>query len=251
VFEEGDLSENQTASKALPPHAQLIEMGRAYVVSRVVYAAAKLGLADQLEVGPRSAVELAGPMRVHAPSLHRLMRTLASLGLLTEHETERSALTPLGAALKTGAPGLARSCILTLGSDWFASAFEHIMYSLQTGKPGFEKAQGMPLFDYLGQHRDDASLFSETMIALHGSEPQAVAAAYDFSGFTNVIDVGGATGDLLAGILAHHPGPRGVLFDLPHVVRDAPVLLKERGVEERVSIQAGNFFQTVPAGGDA
>jgi hypothetical protein len=179
------------------------------------------------------------------------MRTLAGLGILTEREAQRFALTPLGAALKIGAPGSARSSLLTIGSDWFTSAFGNIMYSLETGRTGFEKAWGMPVFDYLAQHPEDASLFSETMVGIHGGEPPAVAAAYDFSGFRNVVDVGGATGNLLAAILARHDGPRGVLFDRPHVVADAPALLRERGVEERVSIQAGDFFETVPGGGDA
>ncbi|WP_445222507.1 methyltransferase family protein [Bradyrhizobium sp. Pa8] len=52
--------------------------------ARTVCVAAKVGLADQLASGPKSALELAGPMQAHAPSLHRLMRTLASLGILTE-----------------------------------------------------------------------------------------------------------------------------------------------------------------------
>ncbi len=90
-------------SDNLPPHIQLIQMGRAHVVARTVYAAAKLGLTDQLASGPKSAGELAGPMHVHAPSLHRLMRTLASMGILTERTEQRFALTDLGKALKTGA----------------------------------------------------------------------------------------------------------------------------------------------------
>ena len=98
-----------------PPHIQLIQMGRAHIVSRTVYAAAKLGLADQLASGPKSAKELADPMHVHAPSLHRLMRTLASLGILTERMEQRFALTDLGEALKTGAPGSARSAVIFFG----------------------------------------------------------------------------------------------------------------------------------------
>src|SRR5258708_25993545 len=97
------------ASEVLPPHIQLIQMGRAHIVSRCVYAAAKLGLADQLASGPKSAGELARAMDLHALSLYRLMRTLASLGILTEQEEQRFALTNLGEALKTGAPGSARS----------------------------------------------------------------------------------------------------------------------------------------------
>ena len=179
------------------------------------------------------------------------MRTLASLGILTERGDRRFALTPLGEALKTGAPGSARASLLTVGSPWFNSAFDHIVHSLQTGETGFEKAQGMPVFDYLAQHPDDASLFSETMIGIHGEEPPAVADAYDFPVFGTVVDVGGATGNLLSAILSRHPGPRGILFDRPHVLTDAPALLAARGVEDRVAIEAGTFFERVPAGGDA
>src|SRR5258708_3688690 len=245
------MSENpQTESQTLPPHVQLIQMGTAFWVSRLVYAAAKLGLADQLEAGPMSAAELSSVTHTHAPSLHRLMRTLAGLGILTERDAQRFALTPLGEALKTGAPGSARATLIASGSEWSNGAWQQIMYSMETGKTGMEKAWNMPIFDYLAKHPDEAAQFSEAMVGIHGAEPPAVAAAYDFSGFETVVDVGGATGNLLAAILTQHAGPRGVLFDMPHVVCDAPALLNARGVAERVSIEAGDFFKTVPAGGD-
>jgi hypothetical protein len=240
----------EAASRALPPHAQLIQMGIASWVSAVVYAAAKLGLADQLATEPKNAAELAGPMRMHAPSLHRLMRTLASLGILTERDAQRFALTPVGEALRTGAPGSARSTLIAFGGT-FWHGWEEIVYSLETGNTGFDKAHGMPLFEYLRQHPAEASHFSEAMVGFHGDEPPAVARAYDFSRFKNVVDVGGATGNLLAAVLASHAGPRGVLFDRPHVVLDAPALLKAHGVEDRVTIETGDFFETVPTGGDA
>jgi hypothetical protein len=250
--QEGDPSELVgTALQALPPHVQLIEMGTAYWVSRVVYTAAKLGLADHLDSKPMTAAELAQLIGAHAPSLHRFMRTLAGLGILTEDEVQRFALTPLGAALKTGAPGSARSSLLALGSPWCAAAFDNLEYSLETGRTGFEKARGMPIFDYLAQHHEEASLFSETMVGFHSQEPPAVAEAYDFSGFKTIVDVGGATGNLLAAVLARHSEPKGILFDMPHVVCDAPDLLRHRGVAERVSIQSGDFFEGVPEGGDA
>jgi hypothetical protein len=213
-------------AEALPPHVQLIQMGMGYWVSRVVYAAAKLELADHLAAGPKSAAELAGPTGTHAPSLHRLMRTLAGFGILTESAGQRFGLTSLGEALKTGAPGSARATLVALAGQWGWRGWEEVLYSLQTGKSGFEKAFGMLPFDYLAQHPDEASLFSEAMVGIHGAEPAAVAAAYDFGAFGTVMDVGGATGNLLAAILTRHPSPRGVLFDLPHVVRDAPALLR-------------------------
>jgi len=234
-----------------PPHIQLIQMGRAHVVARTVYAAAMLGLADQLASGPKSAAQLAGPLHVHAPSLHRLMRTLASLGILTEQMDQRFALTELGEALKTGAPGSARSSVIFAGSPSAQSGWSHILYSIETGKPGFEKANGVALFDYLADHPEEASLFSEMMVGLHSQEPAAVATAYDFSAFGIVMDVGGATGNLLAAVLSHHVRPRGVLFDRPHVVLDAPSLLKARGLSDRVTIEPGDFFKNVPSGADA
>ena len=238
-------------TETLPPHAQIIQMATAYWISRIVYAAAKLDLADRLAAGPRSAAALAGETGMHERSLHRLMRTLASLGVLTERDGKRFALTPLGEALRKGAPGSARATVLTLGGPAFSKGYDEIMHSLQTGQTGFEKAHGMGAFDYLAQRPDEASLFSETMIGVHGAEPPAVAEAYDFSRFGTIVDVGGASGNLLATILARHPGPRGILFDLPHVVRDAPPLLKAKGVADRVKIEAGSFFETVPSGGDA
>lgn len=243
--------DHDATSQALPPHAQLIQMGTASWISAIVYAAAKLGIADHLAAGPRSAVELAGTTRTHAPSLYRLMRTLAGLGILTERDGQRFALTPLGEALKAGAPGSARATLMAFCGPAFWHSWEEILYSLETGKTGFEKACGMPVFEYLAQHPEEASYFSEAMVGFHGAEPPAVARAYDFSSAKTVVDVGGATGNMLAAILSHHAAPRGVLFDRPHVVRDAPALLKARGVEERVTIEPGDFFERVPAGGDA
>ena len=109
----------------------------------------------------------------------------------------------------------------------------------------------MPVFSYLAQHPEEASHFSEAMVGFHGPEPTAVARAYDFSGIGTIVDVGGATGHMLAAILSRHAELRGVLFDRPHVVSDAPALLEAHGVEERVAIEPGDFFEGVPAGGDA
>lgn len=238
-------------SAAPPPHAVLIQMGTAHWVSRMLFVAAKLGLADHLAKGPKTAAELAGPTQTHARSLHRLMRALANLGIFAEDMKGKFSLTPLGEALRTGAPGAARPAILTLGSDWVNKGFENLLYSLQTGKSGVEKALGMPIFDYLGKHPDEASLFSETMVGFHGEEPAAVAAAYNFSGLSTIVDVGGATGNLIAAVIGKNPAAKGILFDLPHVVKDAAPLLQNRGVAGRVSIESGSFFERVPSGGDA
>jgi hypothetical protein len=238
-------------AEAAPPHAQLIQMAMGNWVSQILYVAARLGLADHLAQGRKSADELAGVTGTHAPSLFRLMRTLAHLGILEHDGSNHFGLTPLGEALKTGAPGSARSTVLTIASDWWSRGVGQVLYSVQTGKSGFEKALGMPVFEWLARNPREASMFSETMVGFHGAEPPAVAAAYDFSGLATIVDVGGATGNLLSAILARYPESRGLLYDLPHVVRDAPALLQARGCAERVSIESGSFFEKVPSGGDA
>jgi hypothetical protein len=111
-------------------------MATAHFVSHIVYVAAKLSLADHLTEGPKSADELAGPTGTHAPSLYRFMRALANLGISTEDATHCFALTPLGDALKTGAPGSARATILTFASDWWVHGFGHLLYSVETKSRG-------------------------------------------------------------------------------------------------------------------
>ena len=245
------MSTAQQTQAELPPHAQVIQMATGHWLSKIIYTAAKLDIADRLADGPKSADELAGPMGLHAPSLHRFMRTLAGFGILTEKDDKRFALTPLGESLKTGAPGSARSSILTFCGPTFVEAFDEITHSLETGQTGFEKAFGKPIFDYFVEHQDEASMFSESMVGFHGGETPAVAAAYDFSQFETIVDVGGATGNMLSAILSRHAAPRGILYDMAHVVADAPTFLANTGVADRISIESGSFFESVPAGGDA
>jgi len=220
-------------------------------MSHILYVAAKLSLADHLDKGLTRVDDLAAATKTHSLSLERFLRTLGHLGLVTEDGAGRFTLTPLGEALKTGAPGSARAAILTLASPWMTHGWARLLESVQTGKPGLEQALGMPIFDWLTQQPEEASLFSETMVSFHGAEPAAVAAAYDFSGMNTIVDVGGATGNLLAAILGRNPGLRGILYDLPHVIRDAPALLQARGVADRTTIKSGSFFDGVPSGGDA
>ncbi len=238
------------AETEAPPQVQVIQMATAFWASKIVYTAAQIGLADHLSEGPRSAEEISEALGKHAPTLHRFMRTLAGMGILTQKEGQRFGLTPLGECLTTSSPCTTRASILSLASPWAAHPFDELEYCLETGRTGFEKQQGMPIFDFLAQNPEIASMFSETMVGFHGTEPAAVAAAYDFAPFETVVDVGGATGNLLSAVLSRHEGPRGILFDMPHVVGDAPALLESRGVTNRVTIASGNFFEAIPAGGD-
>lgn len=233
-----------------PPHVQLIQMGCAYWTSQMVLVAAELSLADRLSSEPRNSPELAKELGLNEPALYRFMRSLAGLGILTEKPGHAFALTALGEALKTGAPGAARSSILML-TGLVGPVWHRLIDSLKTGEPTTTAVLGAPIFEYLAQRPAEAAMFSETMVGYHSLEPPAVAAAYDFSPFKTIVDVGGATGNMLCNILARHKSPRGVLFDMPHVVTQAPAFIKERGLADRISIESGSFFEAVPKGHDA
>lgn len=236
-------------AQSVPPEAQLLQMILAQSVPRLIHLTATLKLADYLAEGPKTAGELAQLTGTHAPALYRVLRTLSSLGFFTEDAALRFSLQPLGETLKSGTP--THAAALMLAGEVVSRSMEHFLHSVRTGETGFEKAFGMPVFDWLAGHPEAASLFNETMVGVHGMEPGAVAAAYDFSGFETIADVGGLTGNMLTTILRQHAGPRGILFDMPHVVRDAPAFIQQRGLSDRIRIEAGSFFESVPAGADA
>ena len=202
----------QSKIEAQAPQAQLIQMATGHWVSSLVYFAAQMKLADQLAEGSKTADELALSIRADTPSLYRVMRTLCGMGLFTEDTSHRFSLAPLGEALRTGTPGSVRSSVLILAGELNTKSVGQLQYSVQTGKTGFEKAFGMPLFEWLGNHPAEASMFSETMVGLHAGEPAAVAAAYDFSQCETLIDLGGATGNPKSGSSSLSPRSYEVVF---------------------------------------
>ncbi len=240
-----------SAQPAPPPHIQLIQIGTGHWVANMIWAAAEYGLADHVTSTPRSTAEIASELGFHAHSLHRLFRTLSSIGVFSLDAEGRVVHTPMSESLKTGAPGNARSTIRVMAGPVMWNPLMNIGHSLRTGLTAFENFHGMPIFDYFAKHPDMAALFSESMVGIHGPEPPAVAQAYDFSGFKTIVDVGGATGNMLAHILSRYPQPKGILYDLPHVTPHAPALLQAHGVAPRVTIETGSFFDSVPSGGDA
>lgn len=238
------------AAAQMPPHVQIIQMAIAIWASRAIYAAAKLGIPDLLADGPLGAAELAAKCGAHPRSLHRLLRTLASRGVFTEVDPARFALTPLGAALKTGAPGAARAAVLTLAGDWQWAAWGEFMHSVNTGESGMRKAWENPLFAYLANHPEDGALFNEAMVAMHAGEAAAIVTAYDFSGMKKLADLGGGTGALICTILRANVKLNGILLDLPQTAGEAAENLATAGVANRCTFVAGDLFKDVPAGCD-
>jgi len=239
-----------TSPPALPPHVQVIQLATCYWISRAVYAVAALGIADVLKDGAKPAEAIAAVTGTHAPSLRRVLRSLASVGLFSADSQGRFSVTPLGASLQSDAPGAARSTVLALSGQWFWSAWSEVLHSVRTGETGIEKALGVSEYTFLEQHPDEASHFNAAMIGMHGSEPAAIVEAYDFSGVQRVIDIGGGSGNLLGTILSANPTLQGTLFERPQVVPDAARNLAAAGVADRCETVGGDFLESVPSGGD-
>jgi O-methyltransferase domain len=244
-------TETPAAPPALPPHAQVMQMLTAHVMVSALHSFAELGLADLLKDGPRSAEDLVPASGGHGPSLYRLLRSLAGFGFVAEDAHHRFALTPLGDLLRSDAPGHLRSAARLISGPIGWRSLGEFLHSVKTGSPAFDKAYGRPVFEYLAAAPQEATWFNEMMIAFHGSEPPAVAAAYDFSEIGTLIDVGGGTGNLLTTILQAHPTVRGVLQDVSHVAAQARTLIASRNLSDRCTVIEADFFDSVPDGGDA
>jgi hypothetical protein len=185
------------------------------------------------------------------PSLRRVLLALAGAGVLDKVGPSRFALTPVGVGLLTGVPSSLRPAVLFLLSESHWRPWAHLLHTVRTGETAFEHVHGAGLFDYLAGHPEEANLFNLGMAGNSPAHARLVAATYDFSRMSLVVDVAGGRGRLLATILEHDPHLRGILFDLPHVIENARELVNDAGVADRCEFVGGSFFEAVPEGGDA
>ncbi|HEY6406573.1 MAG TPA: methyltransferase [Ktedonobacteraceae bacterium] len=234
----------------LPPPLALRQLIQGFQVTQCIYVAARLGIADLLKEGPRSSEELAQATAAHAPSLYRVLRLLTAVGILTEGDTYNFALTPLGTYLQTGVPGSLRNTVLAYGDTVMWQVWGDLLHSVETGEPAYQHVFGLTAWEYRAQHPETARLFDNFMTELTARVAPAVAAGYDFSATSTLVDVGGGHGQMLVSILQAYPTLHGVLFDLPHVVKGASPLLEVAGVSGRCEVIGGDVFTAVPAGYD-
>ena len=228
----------------------MLQLMSGFWISRCIYITAKLGLADLVKDGPKTAVELAARTETHAPSLFRVLRALASVGIFTQDEQDRFGDTLLLQTLRSDVPGSLRALLMTeLGEEHYP-AWGELLHSVQTGGIAFDHAFGMDVWKYFAQHPDNAQIFNDAMSGMTAQANEALHAAYDFSGINTLIDIGGGHGGLITSILRCNPGMRGVLFDSPEVIDGARAVIEASDVAGRCELVGGNFFEAVPAGGD-
>ncbi|MEP7190153.1 MAG: methyltransferase [Roseiflexaceae bacterium] len=242
--------DNLSTGMHVPPAIALRRLIFGHRVTEMIAVATRLGLTDLLGDSTQSAAELAPYIQVDAGALHRLLRALASVGIVVADEHNRFALTPIGQCLRRDAPDSQRAWVLLESADFFQQAWAHLDTAVQTGTPAAEHALGMPFYQYMTSHADVGAIFQQAMAEASQLAAEAVVAAYQIPPYARVVDVGGGYGTLLTAILQAHPTVHGVLFDRPEVVASARARLDTAGVLDRCELIGGDFFTAVPAGGN-
>jgi hypothetical protein len=232
------------------PQEQMARMVAGYWVSQAIHVAAKLEIADRLAAGPLTVAELASATATDARSLHRLLRALAGVGVFSEGADGRFRLTPLAECLRRDVPGSQWALTVMMGEEHYR-CWGELLESVRTGETAFDRLYGKPIFEYLGEHPEQAQVFDAAMTSIHGRETQALLDAYDLSGIGVLADIGGGNGTNLVGILQRYHEMKGLLFDLPHVAGRALAGLEQTGMADRCSVVEGDFFASIPGGADA
>jgi len=234
-----------------PAPAAMIEMILAGWTSQAITVAAELGIADALAQGPMTPDALAIRVGADPDALRRLLRALISRGIFRQRRDGRYELNSLADTLRIDAIGSMASAARFYGSAEQRERWTLLVDSVRTGTSVVPDLRGKSSFEYFADQPELAELFNKTMTSVSAMTDATVVAGYDFSVYPTIVDVGGGHGPLLASILTAAPASRGVLYDLPHVVADAPEVLRHSQVGDRVVIAEGSFFDIVPGGGDA
>jgi SAM-dependent methyltransferase len=238
------------AEHELPPPAAMLGLISGYWISQAVGVVALFGVADQLSQGPRASDDLARSVGADPPSLYRVLRLLASLGVFTEVAPRTFGLTPLGETLRSDAPDSVRNFAITETAPGHWLPWGRLHESVRTGQAMTYETLGMGLFEWYAQNPDEAGYFNAAMGNLSALAAGELVRVYDFSQVRTVADIGGAHGVLLAAVLGANPAARGILFDLPHVVATAGAAIAAQGLSERCDLVSGDFFAAVPEGAD-
>jgi hypothetical protein len=234
--------------ESLPPREALWQLVTATWIAHPVRAMAVLGIADHLAEGSRTVAELAEATGTNPSALARLLGTLAALGLCAEDGPGKFRLKPIGEFLRADVPGSAQPFAVGMMAPYVERAWHELPEAIRTGQPVFPHVHGLGYWDYLAAHPEEGARFDAAMSG--GAErAQTLMAVRDLSELGTLVDIGGGQGLLLATALAAFPNLRGVLFDRPDVLSGAEAILA--GVRDRCDLVGGDFFEAVPAGGDA
>ncbi|MCG3173752.1 MAG: Mitomycin biosynthesis 6-O-methyltransferase [Myxococcota bacterium] len=233
-----------------PAELVLFDMSAGVARTQVIGVLAALNIADRLDSGPATARELARLTGVNAGALHRLMRASAAWGVFDLDGEGRFHNNRLSRALKTGA-STARAFAQYMASASNVHAWAAAAEPVNTGRSAFEHVHGMGIWEWFDLHPHERETFARAMMSLTIVDAPAIVSTYPFHEIGTLCDVGGGRGTLLSEVLLRNPGMKGVLCDAPGVLESAASLLAARGVQDRVTLRQGSFFDQVPLGADA
>lgn len=214
------------------------------------HAVVRLGVADALADGTQTLQSLAERTDTKPDFLYRILRSLARVGLLEQKDGPAFALTAAGQRLRADHPQSLSDFVRAV-TETYQPACAEIHQTLKTGTSPMEHAHGLSLWAYYAQHPEKGVVFDGWMAAFTARQAQSILDVYDFSVYGTLADIGGGKGALIAALLKAHPGMKGMLYDQESVVRQAPEALRSAGVENRCTVEAGNFLERAPEGADA
>ena len=233
----------------MEPAADVLRIAQGYQLSQALYVAAKLGVADVLGRSrwlPRRSRTRSG---AQASQLRRVLRALVVAGVFDELEDGRFASNDAAATLRTDAPGRMRDTVINFGEEMYHS-FGELLHTVRTGETAFDSVYGLPLFEYYAANPDTEASAAARMLARTLPAAREFAASDVLRDARTLVDVGGGTGTLVAEVLRHHPEIAGVLLERPGMLEHAKEYLSEQGVADRCELVEGDFFSSVPTGGD-
>jgi hypothetical protein len=232
------------------PVQHLMQFASGYVPSSVLWVIAELNIADLLKNGPRPVSELAKETRANEDALYRSLRLLAMVGIFAETQPRHFTLTPAAEFLRTDVPGSMRDMVLWIGDPMHFRVAAEWLHSVKTGQPTIEHMVGKPAFDYFAEQPVEFDRFHRAMTTMSGMAISAVLEVYDFSSFSTIVDVAGGHGFVLCEILRRDSNAKGILFDLPAVKAGGDQRIEQNGLSSRCRTASGDFFKSVPEGGD-
>lgn len=235
----------------VPDPERMFQMIAGFWLSCAIYVAAKLSIPDLLAKNPKTATQLAAETNTHAPSLYRLLRTLASVDIFSENDQGEFELTPFGSLLRDDMPGSLRP-VAIMNLEHHYSAWGNLLQAVKTGEPAFDNLHRMSIWEYYEAHPEGGANFNRSMAGITQGILRSVLPAYDFTQFPLIVDVGGGNGALLCAILKTAVNSKGIVYDFEGYTKDqASKLIKENNLTERCSFEPGDFFKSVPAGASA
>jgi O-methyltransferase domain/Dimerisation domain len=239
-------------SARMPADAQdyerMMGMVTGFWITQTIRAAALYNFADHLPAGTDTAEAIAEAESIDLDATRRLMRTCASLGLMTSEDGRHFTGTSLLSTLQQDDPHSLRYFAISQSAPGHWLPWGRFPEAVRTGMHQVTAAHDeASIFDYFSRHLDEADFFTESMSNLSRDAALDIAAVLDTTGTTFALDIGGASGDVIRSMMRANPELRGGVFDLPHIVPAAAQAAKAEGLEGRFTTVSGDFFESVPA----